>query len=211
MAGKAYFVSDGEPVNCWGWMNELLALSGLPPVLKSISLATAWRIGACFELLLPLGGRVFISVKDKDKNALLVSIAKDLTSMGFKIEATKGTAAFLKEKDITVEVVKKVKEGRPHIVDHLKNGDIDIVINTVFGSASQADSYGIRRTTLNQNVPYFTTLSGARAATRAINSNIKNECSVKTIQEYIPKTMREFSASMKSISSICSARCSSTW
>jgi carbamoyl-phosphate synthase large subunit len=133
---------------------------------------------------LPNRGKVLISVKDKDKNALLVSIAKDLTSMGFKIEATKGTAAFLKGKDITVEVVKKVKEGRPHIVDHLKNGEIDIVINTVFGSASQTDSYSIRRTTLNQNVPYFTTLSGARAATRAISSNIKNECSVKTIQEY---------------------------
>ena len=81
-------------------------------------------------------------------------------------------------------MVNKVKEGRPHIVDHLKNGDIDMVINTVFGSQSQRDSLSIRRTTLTQNVPYFTTLAGAHAAALAISSNISSGCSVKTIQEY---------------------------
>ncbi len=133
---------------------------------------------------LPNTGRVFVSVKDQDKNKLLVSIAKELSEIGFKLEATKGTAGFLSGHGIPVETVNKVKEGRPHIVDHLKNGDIDMVINTVFGSQSQRDSLSIRRTTLTQNVPYFTTLAGARAAVMAISSNIKSECSVKTIQEY---------------------------
>ncbi len=133
---------------------------------------------------LPNTGRVFVSVKDQDKNPLLISIAKELSEIGFKLEATKGTAGFLSGHGIPVETVNKVKEGRPHIVDHLKNGDIDMVINTVFGSESQRDSLSIRRTTLTQNVPYFTTLAGARAAVMAISSNIKSECSVKTIQEY---------------------------
>jgi carbamoyl-phosphate synthase large subunit len=133
---------------------------------------------------LPNAGKVFVSVKDKDKNPLLISIAKELSGLGFKLEATKGTAKFLSGHGIPVEMVNKVKEGRPHIVDHLKNGDIDMVINTVFGSQSQIDSLSIRRTTLTQNVPYFTTLAGARAAAMAISSNISSGCSVKTIQEY---------------------------
>jgi carbamoyl-phosphate synthase large subunit len=133
---------------------------------------------------LPNAGKVFVSVKDRDKNPLLISIAKDLAGLGFKLEATKGTAKFLSGQGIPVEMVNKVKEGRPHIVDHLKNGDIDMVINTVFGSQSQLDSLSIRRTTLTQNVPYFTTLAGAHAAAMAISSNISSGCSVKTIQEY---------------------------
>ncbi len=133
---------------------------------------------------LPNAGKVFVSVKDRDKNPLLISIAKDLTGLGFKLEATRGTAKFLSGQGIAVEMVNKVKEGRPHIVDHLKNGDIDMVINTVFGSQSQRDSLSIRRTTLTQNVPYFTTLAGAHAAALAISSNISSGCSVKTIQEY---------------------------
>jgi carbamoyl-phosphate synthase large subunit len=133
---------------------------------------------------LPNVGKVFVSVKDRDKNPLLISIAKELAGLGFKLEATKGTAKFLAAQGIPVEMVNKVKEGRPHIVDHLKNGDIDMVINTVFGSQSQRDSLSIRRTTLTQNVPYFTTLAGAHAAAMAISSNISSGCSVKTIQEY---------------------------
>jgi len=133
---------------------------------------------------LPNAGKAFVSVKDHDKNQVLVDIASELSAIGFRIEATKGTAKFLAGHGILVELVNKVKEGRPHIVDHLKNGEIAIVINTVFGSESQQDSYSIRRTTLNQNVPYFTTLSGARAAVSAISSNIAAECSVRTIQEY---------------------------
>jgi len=133
---------------------------------------------------LPNAGKVFVSVKDHDKNGTLVELTRELLKMGFKIEATRGTAKYLSEHEMAVDVVNKVTEGRPHIVDHLKNGEINMVINTVFGSKSQQDSYSIRRTTLTQGVPYFTTLSGARAAVSAISSNIQAECSVKTIQEF---------------------------
>jgi len=133
---------------------------------------------------LPNAGKVFISVKDEDKTPVLAAIARELFTLGFRLEATRGTAKFLSDNGIEVETVNKVKEGRPHIVDHLKNSEINMVINTVFGTESQRDSYSIRRTTLNQNVPYFTTIAGARAAVSAVSSNIKMECTVKTIQEY---------------------------
>jgi len=133
---------------------------------------------------LPNGGKALFSIKDQDKKPVLVEIARDLVALGFKIEATKGTAEFFKEHGIEVQAVNKVKEGRPHLVDHLKNGEIAMVVNTVFGAQSQTDSYSIRRTALEQNVPYFTTLAGARAATSAISANINAECTVKTLQEY---------------------------
>jgi carbamoyl-phosphate synthase large subunit len=133
---------------------------------------------------LPNAGKVLISVKDQDKTGLLVEIARELHALGFKLEGTRGTAKFLTDNGVNVDTVNKVKEGRPHIVDHLKNGEICMVINTVFGTEAQTDSYSIRRTTLTQNVPYFTTIAGAKAAVSAVASNIKSECSVRTIQEY---------------------------
>ncbi|MBI5695831.1 MAG: carbamoyl-phosphate synthase large subunit [Nitrospirae bacterium] len=133
---------------------------------------------------LPNAGKAFLSIKDHDKNATLVDIARQLLDLGFKIEATGGTVKYLAENGISVDMINKVKEGRPHIVDHIKNGEICMVINTVFGAESQRDSYSIRRTALTQSVPYFTTLAGAKAAVSAISSNIRSECSVKTIQEY---------------------------
>ncbi|HEY3347088.1 MAG TPA: carbamoyl-phosphate synthase large subunit, partial [Nitrospirota bacterium] len=133
---------------------------------------------------LPESGKVFVSVKDQDKTDQLVWVTKELLDMGFAVEATVGTASFLAGNGITVEKVKKVKEGRPHIVDHLKNGDIAMVINTVFGTESQRDSLSIRRTTLTQSVPYFTTLNGARAAALAIRALKDSDIGVKTIQEY---------------------------
>jgi len=133
---------------------------------------------------LPNAGKVLISVKDQDKTGLLVEIARELHALGFKLEGTRGTAKFLTDNGVNVDTVNKVKEGRPHIVDHLKNGEISMVINTVFGTEAQTDSYSIRRTTLTQNVPYFTTIAGAKAAVSAVASNIKSECSVRTIQEY---------------------------
>ncbi|MBI5190452.1 MAG: carbamoyl-phosphate synthase large subunit [Nitrospirae bacterium] len=133
---------------------------------------------------LPNAGKAFLSIKDHDKNATLVEIARQLLDLGFKIEATGGTVRYLAENGISVDMINKVKEGRPHIVDHIKNGEICMVINTVFGAESQRDSYSIRRTALTQSVPYFTTLAGAKAAVSAISSNIRSECSVKTIQEY---------------------------
>ena len=133
---------------------------------------------------LPNTGKVFVSVKDHDKNQTLVDIVGELLGMGFKVEATRGTVKYLAEHGLQVDSINKVKEGRPHIVDHIKNGEICMVINTVFGAQSQQDSYSIRRTALTQNVPYFTTLAGARAAVSAISSNLQAECTVRTIQEY---------------------------
>jgi carbamoyl-phosphate synthase large subunit len=85
---------------------------------------------------------------------------------------------------IPVKTVHKVKEGRPHVVDCIKNGEIQMVLNTVGDKAAQVDSYLLRRTTLNQNIPYFTTIAGARAAVRAIESSLRHRSGVKTLQDY---------------------------
>ena len=118
---------------------------------------------------LPLTGSVFISVRDKDKMPM-VPIAKKLSQMGFKIMATRGTAAVFSENDVPVTPVLKVIEGRPNIVDFIKNNEIQLVINTTGGKAAQEASSSIRRTALVRRVPYFTTVSGAVAATKAIEA-----------------------------------------
>jgi carbamoyl-phosphate synthase large subunit len=110
---------------------------------------------------------VFISVKNADK-AGLAPVARDLIELGFTIMATGGTADFLKTERIQVERVNKVAEGRPHVVDAMKNGGVQLVFNTTEGAQSYRDSYSIRRTALTQNIPYYTTASGARAAVQAI-------------------------------------------
>src|SRR2546427_677338 len=132
---------------------------------------------------LPMQGRVFISVKDKDK-AATVPLARRFLELGFTIEATRGTAAYLAERGLMVDTVNKVKEGRPHCVDHIKNGEIQLVINTVGDKVSQADSASIRRTALVQNVPYQTTMAGARATLMAIEAGLKRKLTVKPLQEY---------------------------
>ncbi|MGD9980681.1 MAG: carbamoyl-phosphate synthase large subunit [Hyphomonadaceae bacterium] len=116
---------------------------------------------------LPTEGCCFISVKNADKPAL-VPVAKDLANLGFRIMATGGTADYLTQKGIEVQRVNKVAEGRPHIVDAMKNGEVQLVFNTTEGAQSYRDSYSIRRTALVQNIPYYTTVSGARAAIQAI-------------------------------------------
>jgi carbamoyl-phosphate synthase large subunit len=116
---------------------------------------------------LPTSGCVFISVKNGDK-AGLAPVARDLIELGFTIMATGGTADFLKGEGIQVERVNKVAEGRPHVVDAMKNGGVQLVFNTTEGAQSYRDSYSIRRTALTQNIPYYTTASGARAAVQAI-------------------------------------------
>ncbi|MFQ5579020.1 MAG: carbamoyl-phosphate synthase large subunit [Nitrospiria bacterium] len=133
---------------------------------------------------LPLNGKVFISVKDRDKDAV-APIARCLGDLGFQLTATAGTAAYLNEKGMIVEKIKKVKEGRPHIVDFLKNGEIDMVINTAGDKAAQIDSYSIRQTILQYNTPYFTTIAGARAAVCGITA-LREEggLAVKSLQEY---------------------------
>jgi carbamoyl-phosphate synthase large subunit len=133
---------------------------------------------------LPVSGNVFISVRDADKKHV-VSTARKLYDNGFQLVATRGTAAFLQEKGIPVKVMNKVLEGRPHIVDSIKNGEIAMVINTTQGAQAVADSFSIRRSTLMQNIAYFTTAAGARAAVDGIIAICQEELDVKPIQEYL--------------------------
>jgi carbamoyl-phosphate synthase large subunit len=132
---------------------------------------------------LPRGGRVFLSVKDQDKPAAL-EVARRLRRLGFLVEATRGTAAYLQQHGVETEPVNKVKEGRPHIVDHIKNGDISLVVNTVGSGSSQADSVSIRRESLHKGLPYFTTMPGARAAAMGIEAMLRKGLTIQSLQEY---------------------------
>ena len=135
---------------------------------------------------MPVSGRVFLSVKDKDKPGLL-EVAEGLEKAGFSLVATRGTADYLRKRGIAVETVNKVTEGRPHIVDQITDMQIDFVINTVYGAQAQKDSYSIRRTTLIKGVPYFTTISAAKAAVHGIQAIKTRPLQVKSIQEYHTK------------------------
>jgi carbamoyl-phosphate synthase large subunit len=133
--------------------------------------------------MLPMGGTAFISVKEADRPSAL-EVARNLNRLGFRVTGTSGTAAYLRENGLHVTTVNKVKEGRPDIVDHIKNRDIAIVVNTVRNAASHADSLSIRREALQQGVPYFTTMRGARAATMGIEAMLKKELIIRSLQEY---------------------------
>ncbi|MBI4594821.1 MAG: carbamoyl-phosphate synthase large subunit [Candidatus Tectomicrobia bacterium] len=132
---------------------------------------------------LPLNGKVFISVKDSDKRAA-IHLGQLCLELGFKLIATKGTAKAMREAGLHLEVVNKVNEGRPHIEDHIKNGDIQLVINTTIGKQALIDSYSIRRTALVYGIPYCTTIPGAYATVEAIRVLQKEELGVKAIQDY---------------------------
>ena len=132
---------------------------------------------------LPLKGTVFVSVKDQDKMRFLET-AFILYDLGFNILATGGTAKFLSAHGIQNKYVYKVREGRPNIVDMIKNGEVDLVINTPGGKKAVSESYSIRRTALTFDIPYTTTLAGARATALAIKAMAEGRIEVKTIQEY---------------------------
>ncbi len=117
---------------------------------------------------LPRGGRVFISVRDEDK-ASAPAVARDLLRKGFELVATSGTAAVLQQAGIECAVINKVVEGRPHIVDGIKNGEIDLIINTTEGRQAIADSFSIRREALHHKICYTTTMAGARATCQALD------------------------------------------
>jgi carbamoyl-phosphate synthase large subunit len=136
---------------------------------------------------LPENGTVFLSVRDRDKPAL-VPLARSLARMGFSLIATDGTASALRGAGIDVRTVLKVHEGRPHVVDHLKNRDVQLVINTVGDRASQRDSVIIRRTALSAGIPYVTTLAGAKAATAAIEARPRGAVEIRSLQEYYQET-----------------------
>ena len=134
---------------------------------------------------LPQSGRVFVSVRDADKHAVLPAV-RHLHTLGFDLVATRGTASFIREAGLPCSAVNKVKEGRPHIVDALVNGDIAMVINTTVGAQAIADSFSIRRTSLTQRVPHFTTISAALAAAHAIAAARAGEKTLvaRTLQDY---------------------------
>jgi carbamoyl-phosphate synthase large subunit len=132
---------------------------------------------------LPLSGTVFISVKDEDKASVLDAISL-FAKMGFRIVATRGTSAFLCTKGIANQAVNKVSEGRPHIVDMIKNKEIHLVINTTSSKRAVAESYSIRRTALTFDIPYTTTVAGAKATALGIKAMIEGKLDVKPLQEY---------------------------
>jgi carbamoyl-phosphate synthase large subunit len=134
-------------------------------------------------VVLPTGGCVFLSVRDNDKPGL-VALARRLTEMGFSILATRGTAVRIREAGLPVRVVNKVLEGRPHCVDAIRSGDIQMVINTSQGAQSTADSFDIRRNALTHGIPHYTTIAGARAAVHAIAALKAGTLEVAPLQSY---------------------------
>ena len=131
---------------------------------------------------LPEGGRVFFSIKDADKTAQLAETARILVDLGFAIVATRGTAAFLTEHKIACEIVNKVYEGRPNIVDVLKDGQIALVMNTTEGAQAVEDSREIRSVALYDKIPYYTTAAGAHAAARAMQARQEGDLEVMALQ-----------------------------
>ncbi len=132
---------------------------------------------------LPTAGTAFVSVRNRDKEAMR-EIAGRLIGMGFDVVATRGTADFLRAGGLEVRRVNKVLEGRPHIVDDMKNGDVHLVINTTDGAQAIRDSYTLRRTALTQRIPYYTTVAGAKAAVEAIASMAAGSLEVAPLQSY---------------------------
>ncbi|MFN3395697.1 MAG: carbamoyl-phosphate synthase large subunit [Thermodesulfovibrionales bacterium] len=132
---------------------------------------------------IPLSGRIFVSVRDQDKPGVCQIVRKFL-DLGFDVIATRGTAEYLRGKGINVEVVNKVTEGRPHIVDLIKNREISFVINTVSGTQAQRDSFSIRQSALQYRIPFTTTLSGANAVVKAAERLIKGKVTIKSIMDY---------------------------
>ncbi len=133
---------------------------------------------------LPTSGTVFVSVRDADKEGI-VSPLRALLEIGFKVIATGGTKRHLESHGIPCKKVNKVLEGRPHVVDAMKNGEVDIVFNTTEGAKALADSTSLRRTALLYHIPYYTTLQGAMAVTRAIEAVRADSLKVAPLQSYV--------------------------
>ncbi|MBK1671443.1 carbamoyl phosphate synthase large subunit [Rhodovibrio sodomensis] len=143
------------------------------------------QIGAGVKL--PDSGTVFISVKDGHKPAM-VELGRDLLSMGYQLVATAGTAEHLRAAGLKVEEVKKVREGRPHIVDKMKSGEVQMIFNTTEDKKAIADSFSLRRTALTNAIPYYTTVAGCRAVTRAIQAMRSGQLEVAPLQAYFERS-----------------------
>ena len=140
------------------------------------------QLGAGTDL--PLSGTVFISVKDEDKPAF-IEICQSLVEDGFKILATGGTTAALQAAGVPATAINKVMQGRPHAVDAMLSGDIQLVFNTAKGAGAIKDSFSLRHTALTNKVPYYTTVSGSRAAAEAIHALRAGQLGVRTLQDYL--------------------------
>ncbi|MBN9023130.1 MAG: carbamoyl-phosphate synthase large subunit, partial [Rhizobiales bacterium] len=133
--------------------------------------------------LVPVKGTVFVSVRDSDK-ALILDAIRRLERLGFKVVATGGTQRYLAAEGVACTKINKVLEGRPHIVDAIKNGEIQLVFNTTEGAHALSDSRSLRRAALRQKVPYYTTVAGAAAASRGIEAYRHGELEVRPLQAY---------------------------
>jgi carbamoyl-phosphate synthase large subunit len=139
------------------------------------------QISSGFDL--PRGGKIFVSVCNNDKRAI-IPVAKQLADLGFEIVSTKGTAEILKRNGIKVSVAKKVHEGRPNVVDYIKNGQIGLIINTPWGKGTRSDGYEIRTAAAAYGVPCITTIPAATAVLQGIEALLAHEMSVKALQDY---------------------------
>ena len=139
------------------------------------------QLGASTEL--PTTGKVFLSIKDDDKIPMLLEAASCLLEMGFTLTATRGTAAFLAEAGIESSIVNKVYEGRPNIVDQIKNGEIALILNSTAGAQAVDDSRSMRAAALMDRIPYYTTLAASHAAAFAIKAHSEGDVGVKALQE----------------------------
>lgn len=139
------------------------------------------QLGAGVDL--PRDGTVFVSVRDEDKERVLPAI-RILSDIGFKVMATGGTARFLGEQGIVATKINKVLEGRPHVEDAIRNRQVQLVINTTDGNKAISDSKSLRRATLMQKVPYYTTMAGAEAAALAIKALKAGNLEVRPLQSY---------------------------
>ena len=131
----------------------------------------------------PTKGAVFVSVRDEDKARMLEAI-RMLVGIGFKVRATGGTARYLIENGVPAERINKVSEGRPHVVDAIKNGSIQLVFNTTAGAQALSDSRSLRRAALLHKAPYYTTLAGALAAAEGIKAYVGGDLEVRALQDY---------------------------
>ncbi|RKF16511.1 carbamoyl-phosphate synthase large subunit [Roseovarius spongiae] len=163
----------------------------LGPEMRSTGEVMGWDISFARAFLkaqmgagvdLPTGGKVFFSIKDDDKTAQLVETARILVDLGFSIVATRGTGAFLAENGIECEIVNKVYEGRPNVVDMLKNNEIAVVMNTTEGARAVEDSRDIRSVALYDRIPYFTTATAAHAAARAMQARKEGDLEPRPLQ-----------------------------
>jgi carbamoyl-phosphate synthase large subunit len=139
------------------------------------------ELGAGVQL--PRTGTIFVSLKENDK-AGMIEPCRQLVELGFELIATGGTAKTLAEAGVAVRRINKVYEGRPHIVDAIKNGEVQLVFNTTEGRQSLIDSYSIRRTALELKVPCYTTASASRAAVQSIAAIDAGELEPRSLQSY---------------------------